>query len=258
MITSTQNQLVKRIRRLGQKKYRSAENSYFVEGLRLVGAAIEAGAEIEALVWCDTLLVSDFGRNLLTHSPAPTIELSDIVFRTISQRDNPMGLGAIVKTPANSDLEKAFATASLLVALDSIADPGNLGTILRSVDAVGADGVILVGNCVDPYHPTAIKASMGALFSVPIFNIRSLAEVFDSAEKAHLPIIATSANADFAYKALPIPPRMILLMGSEKLGLPTSATTRATHSVALPMRGTSSSLNIAVATSILLYEYAGN
>ncbi len=251
MISSTKNPLVKRIRRLKQKKYRLQEGVFFVEGLRVVATALEMGAEVEQIVWCDDLLVSDFGRSLLLQAPAT--ELSASVFQAISERDQPVGIGAIVKMRVTAISEQSIGEQSVFVALYEISDPGNLGTIIRTVDAAGADGVILVGNTVDPFHPSAVKASMGAVFNVAI--VESSAEnLLNWSKENGLSIVATSAKGSADYRAISYPKPALLLMGSEREGLPSHILQQADQAVAIPMRGTASSLNLAVATGILLYQ----
>ncbi len=251
MISSTKNPLIKRIRRLKQKKYRLQKGIFFVEGLRVVATALEMGADVEQIVWADGLLVSDFGRSL--RQKAPTVEVSDAVFRAISERDQPVGIGAIVRLTIDDLRFTQVAADSVFVALYEISDPGNLGTIIRTVDAAGGDGVILVGNTVDPFHPSAVKASMGAVFSVAIAE--SSADVLlEWARENEMIVVATSAKGSADYRATTYPKPSLLFLGSERQGLPDHILQQADQAVAIPMRGTASSLNLAVATGILLYE----
>jgi TrmH family RNA methyltransferase len=251
MISSTKNLLIKRIRRLQQKKHRLSEEVFFIEGLRVVATAVEMGAEIEQIVWCDSLLVSDFGRSLL--SKAPATEVSEPVFRSISDREQPVGIGAVVRLAIYDLPFTTVAADSVFVALYEISDPGNLGTIIRTVDAAGGAGVILVGNTVDPFHPTAVKASMGTVFNV-VIRESSAENLIQWANAHQMTIVATSAKGSVDYRAISYPKPALLLMGSEREGLPTHILQQADQSVAIPMRGTASSLNLAVATGILLYE----
>lgn len=256
MISSNKNPLIKRIRRLRQKKYRQSEAAFFIEGLRVVATALEMGADVEQIVWCDALLVSDFGRSLL--EKPPTTELSESVFRSISDRDQPVGIGAIVSKQVAVVSEQFVGEQSVFVALNEISDPGNLGTIIRTVDAAGADGVILVGNTVDPFHPNAIKASMGAVFGVTIAAVDSAETLVNWAKENEMMIVATSAKGSADYRAATYQRPVLLFMGSEREGLPAPILQQANQTVAIPMRGTASSLNLAVATGILLYEIVSN
>ena len=256
MITSTSNQLVKRIRRLRLKKFRLREGLFFVEGLRVVAAAVEAGAAIEQLVWCDALLVSEFGRNLVTQSAIPITEVSDTVFRSISERDNPTGLGAIVSAEMTPLDQFTPPPSTFLIGLHEIGDPGNLGTIIRTVDTLGGDGVLLIGNTVDPWHPGALKASMGTSFNIPLFTADNPDSVIAWAQNHGIVTVATSAKAEQTARDLTPGTAKLLLMGSEKQGLSAETQTKAAHTISIPMspRRTSSSLNLAVATAILIHD----
>ncbi len=243
------------MRRLRQRKYRVAEQACFVDGLRLVGAAVEANVPIETLIWCDALLTSDFGRNLLKATRFPTVEVDRKVFKALSDRDRPVGLAAILATDTLTSDLATFRDTRRIVALDTIADPGNLGTIIRTVDAAGADGIVLIGNTVDRFHSAVLKSSMGAAFTVPIATIDTADDLFEFASANRFDVAATSAKATVDYRELSAPERLILLMGSEKMGLSAETLSRANHTLSIPMRGTSSSLNLAVATGLLLYQY---
>lgn len=253
MITSTQNALVKRIRRLQQKKHRLREGAFFVEGLRVVLTALEEAAPVEMIVWCDALLRSDIGRNALTTN-IPTVELSESVFRAIADRDTPSGLGAIIRFESAELTTLPIHPDSVYVALENVADPGNLGTIIRTVDAAGASGVILVGDTTDPTHPTAIKASMGALFAVPIAFASSLNAVTAWAHAGGVQVVATSAKAETSVWDAPLQTPIVWLLGSERHGLSAEGVDSAEICTSIPMHGVSSSLNLAVAAGLLLYE----
>ena len=141
----------------------------------------------------------------------------------------------------------------LWVALDEVADPGNLGTILRTHDAVGGKGVILLGHATDPYDPSAARASMGALFSQCL--VRASFEEFSAwKQKLNIPLIGTSDSAQIDYQKIHYPASMVLLMGSERQGLDEAHIRLCDSMVRIPMVGTSDSLNLAVATAVVLYE----
>lgn len=254
MITSFQNSLVKRVRRLRQKKYRQQEGVFFAEGLRVIASALELGHTPELLIWSGELLTSDFGRALVANAPCPTAEVSAELFRNLSERDNPAGLAALVPTIERPLHALSVKSNAVFVALHEIADPGNLGTILRTADAAGAAGVILVGPAVDAGHPNVARASMGALFNVPLAGVASFDELLRWAATHALQTVATSAHAAVDYTAAAYRRPLLLLMGSEREGLPGETLAVADLAVRIPMRGISSSLNLAVATALLLFE----
>ncbi|MDT8305831.1 MAG: RNA methyltransferase [Anaerolineae bacterium] len=257
MITSHQNPLVKRIRRLERKKYRQTEGAFFVEGIRVVLSALERGARVEVVVYAPELLTSDVARDAIRRHEAAGGEVAAVsgeVFRSVSQRDNPAGLGAIVSAGLHNLDELPVTSGAIFVGARDAGDPGNVGTIVRTIDGVGAAGLILVGQTTDPFHPTAVKASMGTLFNVPVVHVETMAPVWAWAEQHELFAVATSARAthnfweaDYRFPAL-------LLLGSEGEGLPAEVLARADLAVSIPMLGTASSLNLAVAAGLLLYE----
>ncbi len=256
IITSFSNPKIKFIHKLKQKKFRQETGLFFIEGLRTVGEAIQTRASIETLIIAPDLLVSDFGQSLLEDPFIKNIEKIDVsaeVFEKIAQKDGPQGIGAIVRhhwTP----LENLQVEASdLWVTLDAVSDPGNLGTIMRTADAVGARGIILLGNSTDPFDPGAVKASMGAIFSLELsqsdWNSFHLWQ-----ETNRVMLIGTSDSASQDYQKIKYLRPLALLMGSERHGLAPEMITACDEMARIPMEGRSDSLNLAVATAVMLYE----
>lgn len=256
MITSFANQKVKLIRKLERKKYRQETGLFFIEGLRTVGEAVQMGAPIESLVISPDLLVSEFGQSLL-HTPSVEninkIEVSQEIYEKIAHKEGPQGIGALVRQDWGklNDIEVQFS--DLWVALDAIADPGNLGTIMRTADAVGARGIILLGHSTDPHDPTAVKASMGAIFSLEL--VQAVWENFVRWQAENgITMVGTSDSAKEDYQDIAYPRPLVLLMGSERHGLSPQSQSACDHMVFIPMAGRSDSLNLAVATGVMLYE----
>ena len=261
MITSTANPLIKSIRKLRQKKYRAAENAFFAEGLRTVFAAIETQAPVQKLIRAPELLSSAIALEKLASlegEGVPSIDVSAKVFSSISMRDNPTGLGAIIAENWTSLDEMPAHNQAIWAALVNIGDPGNLGTIIRTVDAVSGDGVILAGQGTDPYHPSAVKASMGSLFAVPLCRVDSAQTVLNWTKERGFTTVATSAHAKHSYSELSYSRPLMLLFGSEGEGLSDEILRSCDYSVSIPMKGLSSSLNLSVAAGILLYEASRN
>ncbi len=257
MITSSSNPLIKRIKRLRKKKYRQQEKVFFAEGLSVVLAAVEHGATIDTIVFSRGLLTSKVAWDMLAERQAAgtrCVELSPQLFQAISERDNPVGLGAIIATHWMEVEKLEVAPDAVFVALVDVAEPGNLGTIVRTIDACRASGLILVGRTVDPFHPTAVKASMGTIFSVPVCHLGDAEKLLHWATSKNLHKIATSARAKDSYKSKTYRFPALLMLGSERQGLPPDLIATADIAVSIPMVGAASSLNLAVATGVLLYE----
>lgn len=256
IITSFSNPKVKAIRKLESKKYRESSGTYFIEGLRSVGEAIQTGAPIQSLVIAPDLLISEFGQTLLTYPGVDSIEkieVSEEVYTKIAHKDGPQGIGAVVEQKWQSIKTHTPADSDLWVALDQIADPGNLGTIMRTAEAVGCRGVILLGSSTDPHDPTAVKASMGAIFSLDLVK-SDWGPFTDWLSQNRVTLIGTSDRATTDYQAVQYQPPLTLLMGSERQGLPDDMIRACDRLVRIPMVGRTDSLNLAVATGVVLYE----
>lgn len=256
MITSPSNSTIKQIRKLRDRKERQRSGLFFVEGLRIVGEALDSNWHIDRLIYSPALLNSLFGQQLIENfqtSGGRVLSVSEEVFLSLSSKEGPQGIAAVIHQKWAELEEIVPRDEEIWVALDSVADPGNLGTILRSNDAAGARGVILLDQCTDPYDPVSIRASMGAVFNQVL--IRSNFQEFAKWKKNHsVPVIGTSDKAKVDYHFFKYPDRMVLLMGSERLGLQEKHFAICDEMVAIPMRGKSDSLNLAVATALCVYE----
>lgn len=256
MITSHANERVKAIRRLADRKARDESGLFWVEGLRLVGEAFDCGAAVQTLVVAPDLLRSDFGHGLVARARHQTVEVLEVsaeVFARLSQKDGPQGIAACVR-PNWTRLDDAVVEPNCpWVALEAVADPGNLGTILRTGDSAGAAGVILLDHSTDPYDPSAVRGSMGAVFAQRLVRT-SLTELDAWRRRQGAALIGTSDRGAQDYHAFRYPERSVILMGSERHGLSAQAVDRCDTVVRIPMLGRSDSLNLAVATAVLLYE----
>jgi RNA methyltransferase, TrmH family len=180
--------------------------------------------------------------------------VSGELFTRIADRDGPSGLAAIVAARPLPLVALEVPAGALFVALHEPGNPGNVGTIIRTASAVGAAGVILTGAAADPYDPVAVKASMGALFEVPVAAVASAAEFLDWSASRQVTVAAASARGDRSCWEAEFPMPLALLLGSEGAGLPDALLDQAGLHVRIPMTGTAESLNLAVAAGVLLYE----
>jgi RNA methyltransferase, TrmH family len=257
LITSAANPVVKRVRLLADRRHRRREGAFVVLGIQPVWQAVEAGADIEALIVAPDLLRPPGARAMVFAAEERGIRvarLSAELFARIADRDGPSGLGAIVRARPLPLEEVAVAPDSLLVALHEPGNPGNLGTIVRTASAVGAAAVILAGDATDPHDPAAVRASMGAVFDVPVARAASTAAFLDWSARGGVTVAAASARGDryFWESGLTLP--LAVLLGSEAEGLLAEVLDRADLHVRIPMTGTAESLNLAVAAGVLLYE----
>ena len=254
-ITSTSNAKIKAIRALRIKKNRTESSLFLAEGIRLVTEAVQKRMQIESIVFCPDMLRSDVGLKtvqIASKSGMQILEVNSVVFETISSRDNPQGLIAVIKEKWET-LEGIKKNLGIWVGLDAIQDAGNLGSIMRSLDAFCGKGIILIGECADPYQITTVRASMGSIFSLDI--IKTSVSDFLAWNKGHnVPIIGTWIGDSKNYREVAYPHNGILLMGSEQKGLRKELLTICTQRVMIPMKGTVDSLNVSCAMSIILAE----
>jgi RNA methyltransferase, TrmH family len=254
LISSLSNPVVKRVRALRQRKYRLETGLFVVEGLHPLGEALEAGWEFEAILYAPDVLASDFGRRLLEQNESKLQPVSNEVMESLADKENPQGILGVVKQ-RHTELVNLPRSVQCLVAMVAPQDPGNVGTVLRTMDAVGADALILAEGGVEPYHPTCVRASMGAIFWKPIVQT-SFSEMMAWSRSGVIQTIATSAHSSMDYRQFaPVQPWMLIL-GNEQKGLNSEQLAACDARVALPMRGRASSLNVAVAAGVLLYQFA--
>ena len=256
MISSRANPKIKQARALRQRKERDASGLFLVEGIHHVAEAIEAGAAVEYLCYAPDLLTSEFARELIARELArglACLAVSSEVFESIAEKENPIGILAVARK-SNLELSNLRPeTFNWGVALVSPQDPGNIGSILRSIDGAGASGLILLDGGADPYHPSAVRASMGALFWKPVASA-AFAEFAGWAKKYGYRLVGASAQAAVDYREANYSRPLILLLGSEQKGLSPEQIAICDQTVRLPMLGRVSSLNLSAAAGVLLYS----
>lgn len=246
-ITSAANPAVKRLRSLSAKKYRDEEGVFLVEGLRHVQDALAGGFTLDTLAYSARGVRDVAG---LAGRARETLELTDGLLSRITQRDNAQAVIAAfnLKTSAISAVTSGF-----WVGLEGIRDPGNLGTIIRTADAVNADGVLLLGDTCDPWSPEAVRATMGSFARVAVAQA-ALPEFLAWRKTWKGRIVGTHLQTTTDYRAADYASPLLLLMGSESNGLSTEAAAACSTLVKIPMAGGAESLNLAVSTGIMLYE----
>lgn len=257
MITSAANPLIKRVRSLADRKHRRRERAFVVQGIQPVWQAVEAGADVEVLLVAPDLLRHPGAADMVAAQESAGLRvarLSADLFARIADRDGPAGLAAIVAMPSPSLDTLPVGRASLYAVLHSPGNPGNVGTIIRTASATGAEAVILTGPSADPFDPAAVKASMGALFTTPVVVVQSTADFLDWAHRCGVRVVATSARASQTCWDADLQAPLAVLLGSEGEGLPPDLLAAADLRVAIPMTGTAESLNLAVAAGVMLYE----
>ena len=201
LITSTSNPRIKEIRKLRDRKEQKRTGLFYMEGLRIIGEAFDKGAELTTLVVCPELLKTEYGLELWRKAQdrgLDILEVSQPVFESLAVKENPQGLAAVARTKFFK-LDDLDISHGIVVALTEIADPGNLGTIIRTADAVDCQGVILIGDCTSPYDIGSIRGSMGAIFSTKIVRT-TLSEFLAWKRRYGLQLVGTSDKAATLYR----------------------------------------------------------
>ena len=252
-LTSAQNPRVKSLVHLRDKKERDTTGLFLIEGYRELKRAVSSGVRFESLFIAPDLFLGSNEESLIRQINAPVFELPDFLFKKISYRDRPDGLVGVAYQMKSllKDLKKK--SPSLYVVAEAIEKPGNLGTILRSSDGVGADGVIVCDRCTDIYNPNVVRASVGTLFTRPVVEA-SGDEVIAWLKENHIQIVAATPSASMNFTQAPLSGDVAIVVGTEQLGLSQKWLDAADIRVKIPMEGVADSLNVAMATTLLLYE----
>jgi len=256
LITSTANPKAKQIRRLFDRRHRQRTGLFFAEGLQLVQEAIEMQADISMLVVAPELLSEQGEKSIACFqgtADIPSLQVTAKVFQSISPRDGQQGIAAVVRQRWERVEDIELSPWSCWVALDQIRHPGSLGTILRISDAVGGTGAVLIGDCSDPYDPTAVRASLGAVFSQRLVKA-TFPEFAGWRRRQRCFVVGTSPTAPVDYQGVCYQSPAVVFMGNDRMGISPEQQAMCDVMVSIPMIGRCDSHHVAVATGIVLYE----
>lgn len=257
-ITSKENKLIKHIKDLHLRKCRDSQNQFFVEGIKMCREAISCGGDVAIIVVCpDMLLRVNGGKEFLADlkKSAKSIEsVPENIFRLISDTETPQGVLAVVGKRSEVLKDYRFKPDALYILLDKLQDPGNVGTIIRTADAVGACAVLLSNGCADSYNPKVLRSSMGSIFRISVFEKVDLAEAIIVMQKQGISIVASSLKAEKYHFEIKYSEGIGLIIGSEAHGIDEELLKMADVSIKIPIPGGAESLNASVAAGVLMYE----
>jgi TrmH family RNA methyltransferase len=256
VVTSLANPTVKAARALHMKKAREESGQFLAEGLKIVAEAVELGRAPRTLLFAAEAAAHPLLRRAIAATEmaqGEVIEVSREILEKISRRDNPQTVLAVFDQAFTPLAELTPAAAPCWVALEAVRDPGNLGAIVRTADAAACGAVILVGDCCDPFSVEAVRATMGSIFAVKIARASGLELL---AWRAAWPgsVVGTLLTATTDFRAAAYAPPTLVLMGNEQAGLTPALAAACDVTVKIPMRGRADSLNLAVATGIMIYQ----
>ena len=253
-ISSKDNEFIKHIKKLKDKKYRDQSNEYVIEGIKLVEEAINENAKIKQIVICEECTKTQEISKKLMYEIASfdCIYVTENVFNNITEVKNPQGILAVIERK-NSENEINY-NEDIIVALDGIQDPGNLGTILRTVDSIGLKQILVSKETADVYNPKVVRSTMGAIFRVKVIECEDLEKTLKEIKKHKYEIVVTSLQTnesiyDIEYN------KKVIVIGNEANGVSKEIQEMSDKKVKIPMLGKTESLNASVATGVVLYEY---
>lgn len=255
IITSGTNKLIKDIKLLHKKKGRWKEKCFFIEGIRSIEQCMSSRGEIKHIVYSSDLLGED-GIDLLKDiedKDYNIYEVTEKLFKEISDTDTPQGLLAVVEFKEYK-LEDCFKEKNFFIILDRVQDPGNLGTIIRTADAFGANGVIVTSGCVDVYNPKTIRSTMGSIFQIPIIHIDDILESISRLKDENISVISSSLATEKYLYDIDFKSDCALVIGNEAKGISEYVVEASDQLVKIPMSGDAESLNAAIASGVLMYE----
>ncbi|MBQ3415928.1 MAG: RNA methyltransferase [Clostridia bacterium] len=253
-ITSKDNEFIKHVKKLKDKKYRDNNNEYLIEGIKLIKEAIQEKINIRQIIICEDCEESGTIPKDLMYEIAKyeCVYVTRNVFNILTEVVNPQGILAIVSK--NSSETEIDYSQEIIVALDDIQDPGNLGTILRTVDSVGLTQILVSKGTADAFNPKVVRSTMGAIFRVKVIECENLVQSLKQLQKNKFEIVVTSLQTEKSFYDIDYKQKVIVI-GNEANGVKKEIQELADKKVKIPMIGKTESLNASVATGIMLYEY---
>ena len=254
VISSKDNELIKHIKKLKDKKYRDENNEYIVEGVKLIEEAVQEKAKIKKIIVCeDTTRTYEIPTQVMLEiAKYECLYVTDKIFSSITQVTNPQGVMAIIEK--NSENQEIDYTQDIIIALDNVQDPGNLGTILRTVDSIGLSQIIVSKDTVDAFNSKVVRSTMGAIFRVKIIEVENLVQSIKEMRKHHFKLMVTSLQTENSIYDIEFN-KKIIVIGNESNGVSKEIQDMADEKVKIPMLGKTESLNASVAAGVVMYEY---
>ena len=253
-ISSKDNELIKHIKKLKDKKERDLSNEYIIEGIKLIQEAIQENAKIKQIIICDDCEKTESIPKDLMYEIAKQecIYVTNKVFDSITEVMNPQGILAIIEKQSKE--MQIDDKQDIILALDDIQDPGNLGTILRTADSIGLTQILVSKGTADSYNPKVVRSTMGAIFRVKIIECEDLVKTLKEIKKHKFEIVVSSLQTDNSIYDINYHKKVIVI-GNEANGVKKEIQDLADKKIKIPMLGKTESLNASVATGIILYEY---
>lgn len=255
-ITSKDNSIIKRLRALADPKHRKKEQAYLIEGVKMVEEALRDKAGV-TLVAASPSLVQHHGKGVIKLAESCSIDIlwiSDKLLDTVSESKTPQPVMALAAMKEHAEQELFDHGSKLIVVCHKLQDPGNLGTIIRIVEAVGAAGIALSPHTVDPYSAKALRASMGSIFRLPVVRIADITRFVKLAKQKGYQCVASVVTGEKTHFDIDLKKPTVIILGQEGAGLPQEIMEDVDLRVRIPMSDSIDSLNVAISSAVVLYE----
>ena len=249
-ITSLKNPAVQEARALANAKERARQQAFLLDGEHMVGEGLSMRPESIRALFVDEKRLDSYA-HLLNKAQCEVYAVPEHVLAAISQVKTPQGIAAVCELPEARSLADM---GDKLILLENVQDPGNVGTVLRTLDAAGFDGCIFTPGCADPYGPKTLRATMGSTFRVPMCTVPDAAEAAKALAESGYAVIGAALDGEPFYERGRLPDKLCVIIGNEGQGMTRETLAECTHRYRLPMRGGAESLNAAVAAAIFMYE----
>lgn len=257
IIESSTNSKIKYIRKLEQKKYRYKEQKYLIEGVRIVNHALDIDADIDMILFSTKVFNVNGGKALIKRMNAKEIDyyqVDDNIFEDVANTYNSQGIIAVVNIRSLQEDFNIQKLTNKILFINRIQDPGNLGTIIRTADSAGFNDIMITKGTVDPYNDKVIRATMGSVLDVNLYFVDNNQAILEQLKTDNYQVIATALDASTAYNAIDYNEKVVLCIGNEGNGLETEVLDRSTLQVNIPIVGSAESLNVGVASGIMMYK----
>ena len=254
VISSKDNEFIKHIKKLKDKKYRDESNEYIIEGIKLIEEAVKEQAKIKKIIVCEnTTKTYEIPTHIMLEiAKYECIYVTDKIFNLITQVTNPQGIMAIIEK--NSKENEIDYTQDIILVLDDVQDPGNLGTILRTADSIGLNQIVVSKGTADAFNSKVVRSTMGAIFRIKIIETQDLIRTIKQMKKHHFKLMVTSLQTENSIYDINFN-KKIIVIGNEANGVSKEIQDMADEKAKIPMLGRTESLNASVAAGIVMYEY---
>jgi TrmH family RNA methyltransferase len=255
-ITSKDNAFIKHLHALSESKQRKKEQAFLIEGVKIVEEALRDNLGVKMVVASPSLM-RHHGKGVLKLAENRSVEVlwvSERLMDTIAESKTPQPVMAVITMKAFSEQDLLAREAGLIILVHQLQDPGNLGTIIRTAEAVGASGVAITSNTVDPFNPKAIRASMGSILRVPVVHSGDASAFISTCKQKGFQTVAAVLTGNTTHFDIDLKTPTVIVLGQESAGLPQNIMTNIDLQIRIPMASTIDSLNVATAGAVILYE----